>query len=55
MGLQEREDVGFREVEAQGFHGDFEFVVIDIGVFVKIKERELKYAVVNICPVKLIL
>lgn len=29
MRLQELEDLGFGQVEAQGFQRDFEFVVVD--------------------------
>lgn len=41
VGLEEGEDVGFGEVEAQGFEGDFELVVVDVGVFVEVEEGEL--------------
>ena len=41
MSLEEREDVGFGEVEAEGFEGDFEFVVVDVEVFVEVEEGEL--------------
>ncbi len=34
VGLQDGEDFGLGEVEAEGFHGDFEFVVVDFVVFV---------------------
>ena len=34
VGLEEGEDVGFGEVEAECFEGDFEFVVVDVVVFV---------------------
>lgn len=34
VGLEDGEDFGFGEVEAEGFHGDFEFVVVDFVVFV---------------------
>ena len=34
VGLQQSEDVGFGQVEAEGFEGDFEFVVVDVEVFV---------------------
>lgn len=41
MGLQKLEDFGFGQVEAQGFQGDFEFVVVDSLVFVEVEEGEL--------------
>ena len=41
MGLQDGEDFGFGEVEAEGFHGDFELVVVDLVVLVQVKEVEL--------------
>ena len=34
MRAEEFEDGGFGEVEAEGFEGDFEFVVVDSLVFV---------------------
>lgn len=34
MSLEEGEDVGFGEVKAQGFESYFEFVVVDVVVFV---------------------
>ena len=34
MSLQDGEDFGLGEVEAESFHGDFEFVVVDLVVFV---------------------
>ena len=34
VGLEDEEDIGFGEVEAQGFEGDFELVVVDVEVFV---------------------
>ena len=34
VGLKDGEDFGFGEVEAEGLHGDFEFVVVDFVVFV---------------------
>lgn len=34
VGLEDGEDFGFGEVEAEGFHCDFEFVVVDAFVFV---------------------
>lgn len=34
MGLEDGEDLGFGDVEAEGFHGDFELVVVDFLVFV---------------------
>ena len=33
--------MGFGEVETEGFEGDFEFVVVDILVFVEVEECEL--------------
>ncbi len=39
--LEDGEDFGFGEVEAEGFHGDFEFVVVDFLVFVEVEEGEL--------------
>lgn len=41
MGLQDGEDFGFGEVEAEGFHGDFELVVVDFVVLVQVEEVEL--------------
>ena len=41
VGLKDGQDFGFGEVEAQGFHGDFELVVVDAFVFVEIEESEL--------------
>ncbi len=41
MRLQQVEDFGLREVETEGFEGDFEFVVVDAAVFVEVEEREL--------------
>jgi hypothetical protein len=35
------EEFGFGEFEAEGFEGDFEFVVVDVGVFVEVEEGEL--------------
>lgn len=34
VGLEDREDFGFGNVEAEGFHGDFELVIVDLLVFV---------------------
>ena len=34
VGLEDGEDFGLGDVEAEGFHGDFEFVVVDFVVFV---------------------
>jgi len=34
VGLEDGEDFGFGDVEAEGFHGDFELVVVDLLVFV---------------------
>lgn len=41
MCLEELEDFGLGEVEAEGFEGDFEFVVVDLLVFVEVEEGEL--------------
>lgn len=41
MGLEDGEDFGFGEVEAEGFHGDFELVVVDFVVLVQVEEVEL--------------
>lgn len=41
MGLEDGEDFGFGEVEAEGLHGDFELVVVDLVVFVQVEEVEL--------------
>ncbi len=41
VGLQDGEDFELGEVEAEGFHGDFEFVVVDFVVFVQVEEVEL--------------
>ena len=42
VGLEDGEDFGFGEVEAEGFHGDFEFVVVDFVVLVQVEEVELR-------------
>ena len=34
VGLQDGEDFGLGEVEAEGLHGDFELVVVDFVVFI---------------------
>ena len=34
VGLQNGEDFGLGEVEAEGLHGDFELVVVDFVVFI---------------------
>jgi len=34
VSLEDVQDFGFRKVEAEGFESDFEFVVVDVGVFV---------------------
>lgn len=39
--MQDVQDLGFGEVEAEGFEGDFEFVVVDVVVFVEVEEGEL--------------
>ena len=41
MRLENGEDFWFGEVETEGFHGDFEFVVVDFLVFVEVEEGEL--------------
>lgn len=41
MGGEEVEDSGFGEVEAEGFEGDLEFVVVDALVFVQIEKGKL--------------
>ena len=41
MCLEDGNDFGFGEVETEGFHGDFQFVVVDTFVFVEIEESEL--------------
>lgn len=38
---EEGDDVGFGEVEAQGFQRDFELVVVDVIIFVEVEELEL--------------
>lgn len=42
MGLEDLEEFGFGDFEAEGFQRDFEFVVVDVGVFVEVEERELR-------------
>ena len=42
--LEEGEDFRFRDLEAEGFHGDFELVVVDLLVFVEVEELELEVA-----------
>lgn len=41
VGLEDGEDFGLGEVEAEGLHGDFEFVVVDFVVLVQVEEVEL--------------
>ncbi len=41
VGLEQLEDFRFGQVEAEGFEGDFEFVVVDPLVFVEVEERKL--------------
>lgn len=41
MRVEDVEDFGFGQVEAQGFHCDFEFVVVYVAVFVEVEEVEL--------------
>lgn len=36
------EDLLLAEVEAEGFHGDFELVVVDVSVLVEVEELELR-------------
>jgi hypothetical protein len=38
---EDAEDLGFGEVEAESFHSDFKFVVVDAFVFVEVEETEL--------------
>ena len=42
VGLEEGEEVGFRQVEAEGFEGDFKFVEVDASVFVDVEEGKLR-------------
>lgn len=44
MFLEEGEDFRFGDLEAEGFHGDFELVVVDLLVFVEVEELELELA-----------
>lgn len=44
VGLEDGDDFLFGEVEAEGFHGDFEFVVVYAFVFVEVEEAELYHA-----------
>ena len=48
MGLQDGEDFGFGEVEAEGFQRDFELVVVDVVVFVEVEQGELGIAVASV-------
>ena len=41
MGAEEVEDLGFGQVEAEGFEGDFQLVVVNVAVLVEVEEREL--------------
>lgn len=41
VGLENGEDLGFGNVEAKGFHGDFELMIVDLLVFVEVEEVEL--------------
>ena len=41
VGLEDGDDFLLGEVEAEGFHGDFEFVVVYAFVFVEVEEAEL--------------
>ena len=43
MGLQDGEDFGLGEVEAEGLHGDLKLVVVDLVVFVEVEKVELRY------------
>lgn len=38
---EQGDDVGLGEVEAEGFEGDFELVVVYVRVFVEVEELEL--------------
>ena len=51
MGLEELQDLGFGQIEAEGFESDFELVVVDSLVFVEVEERELCVfkAIRNVC------
>lgn len=40
--MEDIEDFRFGKVEAEGFHGDFELVVVDVTVFVEVEEVELE-------------
>ena len=42
VGLEDGEDFGFGQVEAEGFHGDLEFVIVDFVVLVQVEEVELR-------------
>ena len=41
MRLEDGDDVAFWEVKAEGLHGDFEFVVVDLFVFIEVEEAKL--------------
>lgn len=41
VGLEQSQNIRFGQVEAQGFEGDFEFVVVNVVVFVEVEEGEL--------------
>ena len=41
VSLKDGDDLVLGQVEAEGFHGDFEFVVVDALVFVEVEEAEL--------------
>ena len=48
MCLENGKDFGFGDVEAQGAHGDFEFVVVNLLVFVEVEEVELQKEIICI-------
>lgn len=45
VSLKNVQKFGFGDFEAQGFEGDFEFVVVYVGVLVEVEEGELELKV----------
>ena len=42
MCLKQGEDLGLGYFETECFHGDFEFMIVDLLVFVQVEELELE-------------
>lgn len=41
MGLEDGQDLGFGNVEAESFHGDFELVIVNFLIVVEVEEMKL--------------